>query len=152
MAFSASFIATSTIRDALKNAIALNFGGTSPDTIKLALFDNNISPSADTDPLAYGSAPWNAHEVSGTGWSSGGVSLSSPTCTIPGDGTLKLDAADVSEDDTTLTSARGCLIYDSSISSKGLIAVTFGADYSTIDGTFAITFDSSGIAVVDLTP
>src|SRR5262249_43521739 len=150
MAWGNSFIPSATIRDALKNAIALNLGGTSPDTINVALFNNTITPSPDTDPQSYAVAPWNANEVSGTGWSAGGVSLSSVTMTLVTSVGVMLDAADVSASTTTLTGAHGCLVYDNTLSPKaGVVAVNFGADYSTVAGTFAITWDANGIMRLD---
>lgn len=153
MSITASFVHSATIRDALKNAIALNIGGTSPDTLNLALFNNTLTPSPDTDPATYGSAPYNANEVSGTGWASGGVALTTPTMTLISGVGVMFDAADVSASTTTLTNARGCLIYDNTLSPKcGLVFVNFTADYSTVAGTFAITWDTLGIARLDLTP
>lgn len=154
MAFSVSFVPSATIRDALKNAIALNYAGTSPDTFNVALFNNTVAPSPDTDPQTYAVAPWNANEVSGTGWSAGGVALASLTNTLVTGVGIKLSAGNVSQSTTTLAAARGCLIYDNTLSPKcGLVAVTFGADYSTTAGTFAITWDgTNGIALIDLTP
>lgn len=154
MTFTSSFLASATVRDVFKNAIALNWGGSSPDTFKAALFSNSVVASPDTDPLEYGVAPWNASEVTGTGWASGGVALTTLAAALVAGTGIKLDADDISASTTTLTSARGCLIYDttSGLSNRGLIAVTFGGDFSTVAGTFAVTWDSSGIAVLDLTP
>jgi hypothetical protein len=33
-----------------------------------------------------------------------------------------------------------------------VIAITFGADYSTVAGTLTITWDALGIAAIDITP
>lgn len=153
MAFASSFLAIATIRDMLKQDIAVNWANTSAaDTLKVALFSSSVLASTDTDPLKYGTAPWNANEVTGTGWSSGGVTLSSPTCTSSAGVGVVLDASDVSQSSTTLSGVHGCLIYDSSVSDYGLVAVSFGSDYATVAGTLGITWDSSGIAVIDLTP
>lgn len=150
MAITVSFVHSATIRDALKNAIALNIG---TDSLKLALFNNTLTPSPDTDPATYASAPYNANEVTGTGWASGGVALTTPTMTLISGVGVMFDAADVSASTTTLTNARGCLIYDDTLSPKcGLVFVNFTADYSTVAGTFAITWDALGIARLDLTP
>lgn len=154
MAWSVSFIASATLRDALKNAIALNIAGTSPDTLNVALFNNTITPSPDTDPMSYAVAPWNANEVSGTGWSAGGVALTSVTNTLITSVGIMIDAADVSQSTTTLTNAFGCLVYDNTLSPKAaIIAIYFGGTgYSTSAGTFAITWDANGLARIDTTP
>jgi hypothetical protein len=146
-----SLIQSATIRDAFKNAIALNWGGTSPDTINIALFNNTLTNSQDTDPATYNVAPYNANEVSGTGWAAGGVALGSPTMTLVSTVGVMFDANDVSQAATTLTNVRGCAIYDNTLSPKAVImAITFGADYSTVSGTFAVTWDANGLARITL--
>lgn len=153
MSITVSFFQSATIRDAMKNAIALNWGGTSPDTINVALFNNTLAPSPDTDPATYGVAPYNANEVTGTGWAAGGVALGSPTMTLVAGVGIMFDANDVSQASTTLTGAQGCLVYDNTLSPKcGIVLVNFGAAYSTSNGTFGITWDVNGVARIDLTP
>ena len=44
------------------------------ETHKGALFNNSITPNFVTD-TAFGVAPYNANEVFGTGWATGGVVL-----------------------------------------------------------------------------
>jgi hypothetical protein len=150
MSWSASGMMTDTLADALNNGIALDL---SSDTLKIALFDNSVSVAFDTASAAYGSSPWNTGEVDmGTSpWNSGGVALTSNALT-GGSGNLKLDADDVSVDSTTLSGFYGCLIYDSTVSSRAIVAVYFGGSYSTSSGTIGITWDASGIAVIDVTP
>jgi hypothetical protein len=127
-----SLIQSATIRDSFKNTIALNFGGTTPDTINVA--------------------PYNANEVTGTGWSAGGVALTSPTMTLVAGVGVQFGAGNVSVASTTLTNVRGCLIYDNTLTPKAAImAITFGADYSTVNGTFAINWDATnGLARLTL--
>src|SRR5690349_9109662 len=108
MSFASSLIQSATIRDALLNAIALDLDG---DTLKVALFSNSLTPSPDTDPASYAVSPYNANEVTGTGWSSGGVALTSPTVALVAGVGVKFDADDVSQASTTLSGVRGCLVY-----------------------------------------
>lgn len=146
-----SQIHSATMRDSIKNAIALNFGGTTPDTINCALFNNTLASSYDTDPATYGVAPYNANEVSGTGWAAGGVALGSPTMTLVSGGIIMFDANDVSQASTTLTNARGAVVYDNTLTPKCVVITSsFGADYSTVNGTFAITWDVNGLARITL--
>jgi hypothetical protein len=146
-----SLIQTATIRDAFKNAIALNIGGTSPDTLNVALFNNTLTDSQDTDPATYAVAPYNANEVSGTGWAAGGVALVSPSMTLIAGVGVMFDANDVSQASTTLTAVRGCLVYDNTLSPKcAIVCVTFGADFSTSNGTFGITWDVNGLFRITL--
>lgn len=122
------------------------------ETHKVALFSNSITPNFSTD-TAYGVAPYNANEVSGTGWSAGGVALTGTAVSESPTGTLMWDATDVSEAGTTLTNARCALIYaDALAGNNAIVLVNFGADYSTVSGTFGITWASGGIFTIDLTP
>lgn len=121
------------------------------ETHKGALFTNTITPNFTTD-TAFGVAPYDANEVSGTGWAAGGVALTGTTVT-GASGTLTFDATDVSAASTTLTNARGYLLYaDALAGNNAIVLVNFGSDYSTNNGTFAITWNASGIFTVDLTP
>ena len=57
---------------------------------------------------------------------------------------------------TTLTNARAAVIYDDSVTTPTadalLCLVNFTQDYSTSNGTFAITWNAGGIFTLDLTP
>jgi hypothetical protein len=120
-------------------------------THKLALFTNTVTPNFTTD-TAYAVAPYNANEVSGTGWSAGGVALTGTTF-VGSAGTAIWDANDVSQPTTTLANARCALIYADALAGNNAIClVDFGADYSTTAGTLGITWATGGIFVWDLTP
>jgi hypothetical protein len=122
------------------------------ETHKVALFSNTITPNYSTD-TAYGVAPYNANEVSGTGWAAGGVALTGTTVSESPTGTLMWDATDVSAASTTLTNARCALIYaDALAGNNAIVLVDFDADYSTSNGTFGITWAAGGIFTIDLTP
>ncbi len=121
------------------------------ETHKGALFNNTITPNFTTD-TAFGVSPYDANEVTGTGWAAGGVALTGTTCTGAA-GTLTFDATDVSVSGTTLTAARGYLLYaDVLAGNNAILLVNFGADYATVNGIFAITWNASGIFTIDLTP
>lgn len=121
------------------------------ETHKGALFSNTITPNFTTD-TAYGAAPYDANEVTGTNWAAGGVALTGTTVTGAA-GTLTLDATDVSVASTTISGARCYLLYaDALAGNNAILLVNFGADYSTVNGTFAITWDAAGLATIDLTP
>jgi hypothetical protein len=121
------------------------------DTHKVALFNNTITPNFTTD-TAYAVAPYNANEVSGTGWAAGGPVLTGTTF-LASSGSAIFDATDVSQSGTTLTNARCCLIYADVLAGNNAIClVNFGADYSTVSGTFGITWAAGGIFAIDLTP
>lgn len=158
MAITASGLTCITFRDALDtSAIGLDL---LLDTHKLALFDNTITPNFSTD-TAYGAAPYDAGGVSGTGWAAAGVALSAaatgPASTNPtwvvSSGSLKYDMDDVSVAGTTLTAARGALLYAEALAGNNAIClINFGADYSTVAGIFGITWNAAGVFTIDLTP
>jgi hypothetical protein len=143
------------ILDATQLAIDLSL-----DTHKLALFSNTITPDFNAD-TAYGVAPYNANEVSGVGWAAGGVALSaaasgggstSPTLTTAA-GTMKYDMDDVAVATTTLTNARGALLYAEALAgNNAIVLINFGADYSTVAGTLGIAWNIAGVFTIDFTP
>jgi hypothetical protein len=118
------------------------------DTLKVMLCTSSYTPDQDTHQ--YKSSITN--EVSGTGYTAGGATLGSVTVAYAGAGnTITLDAADTSWTTSTIT-ARYAVIYDSSPASdatRPLIAyVDFGTDVISSAGTFLITWDATGIAIV----
>jgi hypothetical protein len=122
------------------------------ETHKVALFTNSVTPNYSSD-TAYGVAPWNANEVSGTGYTSGGALLIGTTITEAPAGTAKFDANDTSWTTSTITNARGALIYaDALAGNNAIVLVNFAADYSTVAGTFTIQWAANGIFTIDLTP
>jgi hypothetical protein len=122
------------------------------ETHKIALFSNTITPNFSTD-TAYAVAPYNANEVTGTNWASGGVLLTGTTVTESPTGSLMWDAADISVASATFTGARCGLIYADALAGNNAIAlINFGGDYSPTAGTFSITWPGTGIFAIDLTP
>lgn len=138
-----------TFRDALDDTnLAIDLGA---EDMKVALFTNTVTPNFDSD-TAYGVSPYNANEVSGTGYTSGGTALTTTTWT-GSSGILTFDAADTSWTSSTITNARGALVYaDALAGNNAIVMVGLGADYSTQNGTFQITWNASGIFTLDLVP
>jgi hypothetical protein len=175
MAWTKSGLYITTITDLL-TLVALTGGtaataGTGPFkslTNKIALHSNALTDG--TAPINFSAASpiWaNTSEVSGTGWAAGGVLFSAaaagatsvaPTFSESPAGSIMYDMTDVSVATTTLTNARGCIMYADSLTAPApqvdamLVAVTFGADFSTVAGTFAITWDALGVFAMDITP
>ena len=106
------------------------------DTIKIALFTSSASLGAST--TAYSTS----NEVSGTGYSAGGETLTSRTVSTTGT-TAFFDA-----DDPTWTSAsftaRGALIYNDTNADKAIAVLDFGGDFTVSSGTFKIVFPAAG--------
>lgn len=149
MAVTASGLFLPTFLDALDTTqLALDLD---LETHKVAMFTNSITPNFDSD-TAYGVSPYNANEVSGTGYSAGGVALTSTTFT-GSSGTMTFDGADTSWTSSTIANARCALIYADALAGNSAIClVNFAADYSTNNGTFLITWNASGIWTWDATP
>ena len=106
------------------------------DTIKIALFTNSASLGAST--TAYSTS----NEISGTGYSAGGVTLASKVVTTTGT-TAYFDAADPTWTGASFT-ARGALIYNSTNSDKAIAVLDFGGDFTVSGGTFKIVFPAAG--------
>ena len=140
----ASGIYVATIRDAFKNVIALDLDA---GTDKCALYTTSLTPNFDADPSSYSTT----NEVTGTGYTAGGLTVASPTVT-GASGILTYDAADLSWTSSTIT-AHGAVIYADGLTPKAnIVAVNFGADFSTTSGTFQITWNAGGIFTIDLVP
>jgi hypothetical protein len=134
-------------------------------THKIALH-NSASLTVGTAPLDFSASTvtWaNTGEVTGTNWAATGLTLTAagagtPTATISPTGTLMYDMNDVSVASTTLSAVRGCIIYADPVTAPTalvdamIVAVNFGADFSTSNGTFGIQWAATGVATVDLTP
>ncbi|MEU8196333.1 hypothetical protein AB0C10_21355 [Microbispora amethystogenes] len=116
---------------------------------KLALWGSAVTPNFNSD-LAYGTSPWNSGECSGAGYTAGGPTLTGTTLVASG-GVLTFDADNVQLNGTTITSEGG-LIYWPNKSNRAYAAIWWGAPKETQDGTFLITWHSSGIVVSDYTP
>jgi hypothetical protein len=122
------------------------------ETHKVAMFTNSITPNFSTD-TAFGAAPYNANEVSGTGYTAGGTVLTSTALSESPSGTIMYDAADTSWTTSTITNASCALIYADALAGNNAIClVNFGADYSTSAGTFTIQWAATGIFTWDVTP
>lgn len=121
------------------------------ETHKIALFSNTVTPNFTTD-TAYGAAPYDANEVTGTNWAAGGVALTGATLTGAG-GVITFDATDVSVASVTVSGARGGLIYADALAGNNAVAMTnFGSDVNATAGTLLIQFAAGGIFTWDLTP
>jgi hypothetical protein len=108
----------------------------SSDVYKIALYTSSATLGAST--TAYSST----NEVSGTGYSAGGATLSGFTSGLSGS-TAYLTFTDVSIANATIT-ARGCLIYNSSKSNKAVAVFDFGSEISSVNGTFTVDFPGAG--------
>ena len=122
MAFSGNFMCTSFKQELLTGAHNFTNGA---HTFKLAMYTN---------------------EISGTGYSAGGGTLTNVTPTTSGT-TALTDFADLTFGSSTLT-ARGALIYNTTTSGGSgttdtVVVLDFGADKSSSSGDFTIVFPAA---------
>ena len=113
-----------------------NFTATTGNTFKIALFTNSATLNKST--TVYDSTD---NEVTGTGYTAGGNTLTSVTPALSTD-TAVCDFSDSSWSTATIT-ARGALIYNSSASNKAVVALDFGGDKTSTAGTFTIQFPAA---------
>ena len=132
--------ATTSFRVELLQAVH-NFGPTTPDTFKIALYTANAS--LDQSTTAYTTSD----EVVGTGYTAGGNTLVISTSPTSGNNSANIPTAFVSFSDTSWASstitARGALIYNSTQGNKSVAVLDFGADKTTANATFLITFPAA---------
>lgn len=117
------------------------------DTIKVMLCASTYVPNQDTHVYKDLSV---TGEVTGTGYTAGGATLGTKTITYDAaTNKIVLDAADVTWASSTIT-ARYAVIYDDTpVSNKPLLGyVDFGADQSSSNGNFTITWDANGIFTI----
>lgn len=155
MAWTDSRIFREWVAGPMFQASGTGYTGLDSDTVKAALFNNDVVPDRDA---AVGSTGFNtgtwvtADEVTDpTNWTSGGRTLASKTFTTPSSGVAMFDAADTAGGGTvTLSNAYGCLVYDDTISGgtvadQGISFHYFGGAQSVTVGTFTIVWDSLGV-------
>lgn len=114
------------------------------DTIKVALVTSSYTPDQD----AHDFFDDVTNEVSGTGYSAGGMALSNKAVTADNtDNEGVFDADDATWGSSTIT-ARGAVIYKftGTPSTSPLIAyIDFGADKSSSNGNFTLQWNAEGI-------
>lgn len=125
-------------RDIMNGGIDLD-----TDTIKVALVTSTYTPNIDThdnfDDIT--------NEVTGTGYTAGGATLSVTVSADTTDDEGVFDATDVTWSSSTIT-ARGAVIYKSTgtaSTSKLICYIDFGEDKVSSAGNFVITWAAEGI-------
>ena len=134
MAFSGNFMCTSFKKELME--AKHNFLLSGGNTFKLAMYDNNASFTAAT--TAYTAT----NEVSGTGYSAGGGTLTRIDPSSSGT-TAFTSFSDLTFSTATVT-ARGALIYnDTASGDPTVIVLDFGADKTSTAGDFTIQFPTA---------
>ncbi len=112
-----------------------NFTASTGDTFKIALYTSSATLGASTTAYTV------SDEVSGTGYTAGGNTLTNVTPTSSGT-TAFTDFSDTTWTTATIT-ARGALIYNSSESDQAVCVLDFGSDKTSTAGNFTIVFPTA---------
>lgn len=112
-----------------------DFTASTGDTFKMALYGASATLSAAT--TAYSSS----NEVTGTGYSAGGIAMVSVT-PVASSLTIIWDFNDVTFS-TVSVAARGCLIYNSSKSNRAVAVYDFGSVFTATAGNFVVTMPAA---------
>lgn len=119
-----------------------NFGttavraGTGADTFKIALYTSAATLSATTTTYSA------TNEVSGTGYTAGGNTLTISQVPTSTSTTAWLDFADSTWTSATIT-ANGALIYNSTQGNRAVAVLAFGGDKTSTAGDFTIIFPTA---------
>lgn len=134
MAFSGNFMCTSFKKELLE--AVHNFKNSGGNTFKIALYTNSASFNAAT------TAYTTSNEVSGTGYTAGGNTLTRVNPASSGT-TGFTDFANTSWTSATIT-ARGAIIYnDTATGNPAVVILDFGSDKSSDNGTFSVVFPTA---------
>lgn len=146
MAFTTSKVFAYAVLQLMSNSVK-----PSTDSYKVALYGNTGTPdntvtTAVLTEYAGSASQWvTGNEVSGTGYTAGGVSVSSPTVTQSSN-VVTFTSAGSPQWTTASFTAYGCLVYDTTVSNEGLSFNYFGGSQTVTAGTFSISWNASGIA------
>jgi hypothetical protein len=112
-----------------------NFGA-GGDTFKIALYTSSATIGASTTTYT------TSNEVTGTGYTAGGNTLTVSVVPTSSGTTAYLSFANTTWSAATIT-ARGAMIYNSSKSNKAVAVLDFGSDKTSTDGDFTINFPTA---------
>lgn len=113
-----------------------DFSSGTSDVFKIALFTSSASLDATT--TAYSTS----NEVTGTGYTAGGNTLTISANPTSSGTTAFLDFADTTWSSATIT-ARGALIYKSGGGNPAVAVLDFGSDKTSTAGDFTIVFPAA---------
>jgi hypothetical protein len=118
-----------------------NFGPTSPDTFKIALYTAAANLGYDT------TAYTTSGEVTGTNYVAGGNTLTISVTPVAANNSSNVPTAYFSFANTSWTSAtftaRAALIYNSTEGNKSVAVLDFGSDKTVSNDTFQIAFPTA---------
>lgn len=113
-----------------------DFTASTGHTVRTALFTSSATLGATTTAYAA------TNEISGTGYTAGGVAIANVTPVLSGT-TAVYDWADAQWTSASFT-ARGCLVYDdTSTGNSSMFVIDFGSDQTVTAGTFTIVWPAA---------
>ena len=114
----------------------MDFSSDTSQTFKIALYTSSATLDATTTAYA------TTNEVSGTGYTAGGNTLSIAANPASSGTTAFLDLADTTWSSSSIT-ARGALIYKSATGNPAIAVIDFGEDKQTSSADFVIQFPTA---------
>ena len=114
----------------------MDFSSDTSQTFKIALFTSSATLDASTTAYA------TTNEVSGTGYTAGGNTLTISTNPTTSGTTAYLSFSNTTWSTATIT-ARGALIYQSGGSNPAVAVLDFGGDKTSTAGDFTIQFPTA---------
>lgn len=136
----------------MMNATALPTNGLESETaVKVLMVTDSEVPNFDTHDFRNDITA----EVTGTGYTAGGVVITSTELTLAS-GVLTYDAADASWSSSTIANAMAAVGYFGRGGASSADELVFLSDFvtaaSSSSGTFSIVWNAAGIFTVDYTP
>ena len=111
------------------------------DTIKVALIKDTPTGTYNKSTTNYSDVTGDSDEVTGTGYTAGGNTLTSPVISLDGD-TAIVDFADTTWSTATIA-ADGCIIYNSTASGAAIAVINFGGTVTSTAGDFIVSFPTA---------
>lgn len=119
-----------------------NFSAAAGDTFKMALIKVGMAGTYSAASTNYSNITGNSDEVSGTGYSAGGVALTNVEPTSSGTTAYTTFSPNPSWTSATF-SCTGCMIYNSSKSDKAVSVHDFGGTQTVAAGTFTVVMPTA---------
>ncbi len=119
-----------------------NFTITTGNVFKIALFPSTATLDAAT--ATYTAVAGN--EITGTNYTAGGVTLTNVTPVTSGTGAYTdFGPTDPVWTTSTITNARGALIYNSTNGNRAVVVLDFGSDKSSSAGDFTVVMPAPAL-------
>lgn len=137
------------LADVMLNVAAFDLDS---DTFKVALYNDSITPDNDVATATLstyngaGSQWLVANEVTHAQWPAAGQTLASPVINVGTADVVFWDGTDTASGaNATLANVYGCLVHDTTISSRGVCYNYFGGTNSVTNGTLTVVWHANGI-------